>query len=92
MTAEVTGGAVGAAVLAAVRAGPASVADFYKDKRVGSIVGGPPAAGVPLRQGAAPPHLPPLPAQAAVPEIRRVTWLKKPEVHWEPHFSSRPSR
>ncbi len=32
-------GAVGAAVVAAVRAGPASVADFYKDKRVKIIVG-----------------------------------------------------
>ncbi len=41
MTAEVTGGAVGAAVLAAVRAGPASVADSYKDKRVKIIVGWP---------------------------------------------------
>ncbi len=42
MTAEVTG----AAVVAAVRAGPASVADFYKDKRVRIIVGGPPGGGV----------------------------------------------
>ncbi len=62
------------------------------DKRVGSIAGGPPGGGVPLRPGAGRPHLPPRLVQAAPPTIRRVTWLKKPEVHWEPHFSSRPSR
>ncbi len=41
-------GAVGAAVVAVVPAGPAaaSVADFYKDKRVKIIVGGPPGGGV----------------------------------------------
>ena len=72
MTAEVTGGAVGAAVLAAVRAGPASVADFYKDKRVKIIVGGPPGGGV-ERYGRAPgrrifrhgPFRPPLPRSDA---------------------------
>ncbi len=42
--------------------------------------------------GAGPPHLPPRLVQAAAPEIRRVTWSKKPEVHWEPRFSNRPSR
>ncbi len=46
MTAEVTGGAVGAAVLAAMPAGPASVADSYEDKRVRIIGGGPPGGGV----------------------------------------------
>ncbi len=40
------------------------------------------------RPGTRPPH----PVQAAPPTMRRVTWLKKPEVHWEPHFSRQPSR
>ncbi len=39
-------GAVGAALLAAASAGPAAVADSYKDKRVRIIVGGPPGGGV----------------------------------------------
>ncbi len=40
------------------------------------------------RPGAGLPRLAPRPVQAADPTIRRVTWLKKPEVHWEPHFTS----
>ena len=39
-------GAISAAVVDAVAAGPASVADFYKDKRVRIIVGGAPGGGV----------------------------------------------
>ena len=42
MTAEVTGGAIGAAV----RAGPAAMADFSKDKQLRIIGGGPPGGGV----------------------------------------------
>ncbi len=88
-------GAIGAALLAAAPAGPvvAAMADFYEDKRVKIIVGGPPGGGVDGYGPAPGRHIfRHIPVQAAVPEIRRVTWLKKPEVHWEPHFSSRPSR
>ena len=41
------------AIGAAIPAGPVAVADFYKDKRVGIIVGGPPGGGVD-RYGRAP--------------------------------------
>ncbi len=70
MTGEVTGGAIGAAV----RAGPASVADFYKDKQFRIIGGGPPGGGV-ERDGRVPgrhifrliPFRPPFPRSDASP-------------------------